>query len=48
MVLSPSLVFSVFQRDELESRTLGCLDEAMMDQLDAALGIHLNCAEPIR
>lgn len=48
VVLSPSLVFSVFQRDELEAGTRGNLDEDVMDQVDAALGVHLNCAEPIR
>jgi hypothetical protein len=47
-VLSPSLVFSVFQRDELEADTHGRLDEGLMDQVDAALGVHLNCAQPIR
>lgn len=48
VVLSPSLVFSVFQRDELEGGTHGHLDEGLMDQLDAELGVHLNCAQPIR
>jgi hypothetical protein len=48
VVLSPSLVFSVFQRDELEAVTRGHLDEDVMDKVDAALAVHLNCAEPIR
>lgn len=48
VVLSPSLVFSVFHRDELEREAHGYLEEGLMDQLDAALAVHLNCAEPIR
>lgn len=47
VVLSPSLVFSVFQRDELEAGMLGRLDEDLMDRVDVALGVYLNCAEPI-